>query len=290
MTAFTPRKLILSFLFLLLALPCGLIIAQQNEEPAPAKQPQPQGQTPAQNLPFKIGEKLTYDISFKGVSAGTAVIHAVEKTKYNGQEVVRLVHSVQSKEWINTIYKVENKAQSYLQIETLQPLRFDNQTRSGSRQLNEYVIFEPEKKTAKYYRKKKDETVFSLRTEHKETPQKIQDPLSLLYYIRQFQLEKDKWISIKVCTGKRICELQLTSVKEKKLEIEGVGKFTAVKTDFKWLTKEGEQTQAEGLFASKGKLELWLDKETKIPLVMYAEIPVVGVVRVVLCKIERPEK
>jgi hypothetical protein len=286
MTTLAHRKLV--FLLLLLVLPCGLIIAQQNESSAPAQQPQEQ--TPAQNLPFKIGEKLTYDISFKGVSAGTAVIQAVEKTKYNGQEVVRLVHSVQSKEWINTIYKVENKAQSYIQIETLQPLRFDNHTRSGSRQLNEYVIFEPEKKTAKYYRKRKDETVFSLRTEHKEMVQKTQDPLSLLYYIRQFQLEKDKWISVKVCTGRRICELQLTSVKEKKLEIEGVGKFTAVKTDFKWLTKEGEQTQAEGLFASKGKLELWLDKETKIPLVMYAEVPLVGVIRVVLSKIERPEK
>lgn len=285
MTKRICRKVI--FLLLFLALSCGLIRAQQNEEPAPADQPEQQN--PVQNLPFKIGEKLTYDISFKGVSAGIAVIHAVEKTKYNKQEVVRLTHTVKSKKWISSIYKVENKAQSYVNLQTLQPLRFDNHVRSGSHKRDQYIIFDTEKKTAQYHRKRKNETVFSLRTEHKEMPENTQDPLSLLYYIRQFQLQKDKWISVKVCTGKRICELQLTSEKERKLEIEGVGNFTAVKVNFKWLTEEGDITESEGLFVSKGKAELWLDKDTRIPLVMYAEVPL-GVVRVVLSKIERPEE
>jgi hypothetical protein len=285
MTRPTHTKLILALLFF--AFSCSLSSAQQNEPRAPTDQPQ--NQTPPQNLPFKIGEKLTYDISFKGVSAGTAVIQAVEKTKFNGQEVVRLLHSVQSKEWINKIYKVENTAQSYFRIQSLQPLRFDHHVRSGSYQRDEYIIFEPEKRTAKYHRKRKSEAVFTLRTEHKEMPQNTQDPFSVLYYIRQFQLEKDKWITVKVCTGKRICELRLAAVKEKKLEIEGVGKFTAVRVDFKWLTEEGDLSAGEGLFTSKGKTELWLDKETKVPLVMFAEIPL-GVVRVVLSKIERPEK
>jgi hypothetical protein len=279
--------IIIYFLLLVLSLSCAPISAQQSEKPAPAeetkKQPEPQ------NLPFVVGEKLTYDISFKGISAGTASIHAVEKTKYNGQEVVRLLHRVQSKDWISKIYKVENSAQSYFHIQKLLPLRFDYCVRAGSNERDEYTIFDPEKKTADYYRKKKKESVFALRAEHKEIPQNTQDLLSLLYYIRQFKLERDKWISVKVCTGKKICELQFSPIKERKLEIEGVGKFTAVRVDLKWLTQEGKPTEGDGLFVSKGNVELWLDKETKIPLVMYAEIPV-GVVRVVLSKIERPEK
>ena len=45
---------------------------------------------------FKVGERLTYKLSWGIVSAGTAVLEVTERQSLSGRSVVRLVHTARS--------------------------------------------------------------------------------------------------------------------------------------------------------------------------------------------------
>ena len=62
---------------------------------------------PAANLPFKPGEKLTYDISWSNlIHAGTAVLEVRGKKEADGEFVYHLISTAHSGRFLSKFYAV----------------------------------------------------------------------------------------------------------------------------------------------------------------------------------------
>ncbi|MEK6603078.1 MAG: DUF3108 domain-containing protein, partial [Nitrospirota bacterium] len=66
---------------------------------------------------FKVGEKLTYGLSWGIVTAGTAVLEVAERQSLSGRSVVKLVHTAKSNEFVSAFYPVNNRVESLLDEE-----------------------------------------------------------------------------------------------------------------------------------------------------------------------------
>jgi hypothetical protein len=234
---------------------------------------------------YPVGEKLTYNVSWKGIHAGTAVLEVCGKVRYKGRECFRLRSYTRSARGVSLVYKVDDRLQTYVDAETLEPLRSDKRLREGSHKRDEYVIYSPSDRTAKYYKKKKGK--FVLRRHHKNVPVGIQGALSSIYFLRSMKLEYGKSYELKVLGGRRVSTGKFQITKRKVLDIKGVGKFIGLRITPKYveIPGEGKLKPGEGLFVASGDSEVWVDEKTGMPLTMYVDIPL-GSIRVQLTKRE----
>lgn len=234
---------------------------------------------------YPVGERLTYNISWKGIHAGTAVLEVNAKVRYKGRQCFRIRSYANSAKAISLFYKVQDKMQTYVDAETLEPLRSDQKMKEGSHRRELYVIYTPKDRTAEYFKKKNKK--FVSRVKHKKVPYAIQDSLSALYFLRTMNLELEKSYEMKILTGRRITKGMFQITEKKELKIKGVGTFTALKITPKYIEVpgQGKLKPGEGLFVASGDSEVWLDEKTGIPLLMYVDIPL-GSIRVRLSKKE----
>ncbi len=234
---------------------------------------------------YPVGEKLTYDVSWKGIHAGTAVLEVCDKVRYKGRECFRLRSYTKSAKGVSLVYKVDDRLQTYVDAETLEPLRSDKRLREGSHKRDEYVIYSPSDRTAKYYKKKDGK--FVLRRQHKDVPLGTQGALSSIYFLRSMKLEFGKTYDVRLLSGRRISTGRFEITKRKAIKIKGVGNFIGLKITPKYIEipGEGKLEPGEGLFVASGDSEVWVDEKTGMPLTMYVDIPL-GSIRVQLTKRE----
>jgi hypothetical protein len=259
---------------------------EEKEEKGEKKEEKPPEFTEEQiKKAYPVGERLTYNISWKGIHAGTSVLEVNAKVRYKGRQCFRIRSYANSAKAISLVYKVEDRLQTYVDAETLEPLRSDQKMREGSRRREQYVIYSPKDRTAEYFKKKKGK--FESRYKHTKVPYGIQGSLSSLYFLRTMKLELGKSYEVKVLTGRRISKGVFEVTKKKEMKISGVGTFTALRITPKYIEMpgHGKMKPGEGLFVASGDSEVWLDEETGMPLLMIVDIPL-GSIRVQLCKKE----
>jgi hypothetical protein len=263
--------------------------AQEKQEPGKDESKTPGFTAEQVERAYPVGEKLTYDVSWKGIHAGTAVLEVCDKVKYKGRECFRIRSYTTSAKAVSLVYKVDDRLQTYVDAETLEPLRSDKRLREGSHKRDEYVIYSPSDRTADYYKKKDGK--FVLRRQHKEVPAGIQGALSSIYFLRSMKLEHGKSYEMKVLSGRQITTGKFEVAERKVIDIPGVGKFIGLRIAPKYIEVpgEGKLEPGEGLFVASGDSEVWVDEKTGMPLVMYVDIPL-GSIRVQLAKREMMKK
>jgi len=235
---------------------------------------------------YPVGEKLTYNVSWSGIHAGTAVLEVKDKVRYKGRECFRIRSYTDSAKGVSLLYTVKDRLQTYVDAQTLEPMRSDQKMREGGHRKEQYVIYDNKKRTAKYHKKK--EGKFVLRLEHTNVPHGIQGALTSIYYLRTMDLELGKSYSMSILTGRRITKGVFTVAEKKRMKISDLGRFNAVKIAPKYIEVpgQGRMKPGEGLFVASGDSEVWLDEDTGMPLLMIVDIPV-GSIRVELSKKEK---
>ena len=161
------NKIILSVLFLVLSLP-GFA---QNDFCS------------TRNTSFKDGEKLMfrvyYNLNFVWINAGNAYFLA-ESDEMSGHKVYHITgdgKTAKSYEWV---YKVKDKYETYIDKETMLPIRFVRNVNEGGFKINQDVAFDH----------KKGKAVSGKKTY--EMPKCTQDVLSAIYFARNIDYNKYK--------------------------------------------------------------------------------------------------
>ncbi|MCX7703277.1 MAG: DUF3108 domain-containing protein [Planctomycetota bacterium] len=269
-------------IFLLFSL-ISLALSDEKEE---KKEPAPKDWS---KEIFVLGENLTYSITWKGIYAGKATISIdSELATFKKRPCYVFRSSTRSSDMLSTFYEVNSTATTLIDKETLSPLKFTKNIREGNHRAYQLIYFYPEEKKIAFYKKKGDRYV--LRKEFTDVGDKVQDVLSALAYLRTLLLKNvgDK-SSIKVCTGKRITEVEF-EVKEKKFVKVEAGEFLSLKitTSFKPDKEFASKLESdEGLFVSDEFGEVWFDVLTRRPVLMTASVPI-GTVRVELSRFKFP--
>lgn len=214
----------------------------------------------AQADPFKIPEKLVYDLTWTGIKAGTATLEFVSEG-----DKIKIISTARSADWISAFYTVEDRVESTLtntgqRQGWAQPVSCRMKIREGKHRRNKEVIFDPPKNKATYFD--------YLKNEKKEfqLPSPAFDPISSFYYVRTLKLAVGEPLYVTVFDNKKVWNVEVQVLRREKVFLPS-GTFNTIV--IKPLLK------SEGIFSRKGDIFIWLTDDAKhIPVKMQTKAPV----------------
>ena len=84
------------------------------------------------NEAFGVGERLVFDVNYLNITAGEAVMAIPATDSIAGRKCFRVEFTVNSTPFFSSIYKVEDRYFTYIDVEAIVPWRFEQHIREGS--------------------------------------------------------------------------------------------------------------------------------------------------------------
>ncbi len=225
----------------------------------------------AKNTSFKDGEKLTfrvyYNMGFVWINAGNVHFNT-NLEQMNGRKVFHITgagRTAKSYEWV---YKVKDKYETYIDKETMLPLRFVRHVSEGGIKINQDINMNQTTHEAT-----SDNVVYPI-------PQCTQDVLSAIYFARNIDYNKhspgDK-IFFSLFLDNKVYNLYIKYVGKEKIDTR-MGSYNAIK--IVPLLIEGT------IFKGGDKMTIWVtDDDNHLPLRVESPI-LVGSIKVDLLDYE----
>lgn len=211
--------------------------------------------------PFQVGERLTYDITFLNISAGTAVMEV--SSGAGDHPSGKFVTTAVSSPKVTRFFPVDNRVESLTDLATLLPEHMTFRRREGKK-----------KEDIEYVFHRNESTVSATRggtTEIVPIPADTQDLISCLYYVRSMlPLKQGASQVLTVYHDKKIRQVE---VRVDKIEmLEGP-----------WGTLETAQVLVimpfQGIFLNQGNIRVWFTTdERRIPVRMKAKVIIGSIV------------
>ena len=212
------------------------------------------------NLPYKKGELLTYQVSYGLVNAGIANLE-LKKESLDGKNYLHIIGTGVTTGITDFFFKVEDRYESYFDPETLRPYRFIRKIKEGGHTKDKEIYFDFIKNEAKVINHKKN------RTEYFPIEKDILDMLFSAYYFRAMdftKLKENDVIDLKMFYDETTYPFQL-KVLGRELVKTKFAKISCIKVIP--LVERGR------IFKEKESLTLWFsDDENKIPIKLKASI------------------
>jgi hypothetical protein len=216
-------------------------------------------QTPARFIPFGVGERMDYQIKFKGVSLGKGAIEVMKLEAIRGRPAWHVQLRLDAK--VILLYSLESVLSSWIDTATLHSLRFVSDQEERGKPRDRYFDIFPEKST--YRQKITPDTMPELPS--------VPDPLddaSFLYFIRTTPLEVGQ-----TYTYQRYFRPDRNPVTIKVLGKEQVsvplGNFPAIVIQ--------PTIKTSGMFSEGGKAKIWLSDDP-LRLILKLESEVAAIV------------
>ena len=201
------------------------------------------------NSAFGVGERLVFDISYGLITAGEATLTIAGYDSIAGRTAFRvevLVNSLPSFSWI---YKVEDRYLTFIDVEAIASLRFEQHIREGSYVRDFVAEFDHPNGVART-----SEGEFPI-------PPYVHDIMSAFYYARTLDLgsmQDGDLVTLQNFYKDKTYDLGVRILGRQELEVPA-GTFHTIVVEP--LVREG------GLFKSEGRIVIWLtDDERKMPV------------------------
>jgi len=213
-----------------------------------------------QTAAFPIPERLEFELSYSGITAGRAVQEI--KQANNG---IHVVSTAKSANWLRFFFPVDDRIESHLTpgappLYIGYPYLYTERKSEGRSRTDRETSFDHKKREA-------------TTTDHHNKSVKIQpitartyDTLSSFYYFRTVPLQVGTSHFIDIYDGKRLWN---TEVKVLRLEelVTSLGRFKTIVIH--------PLLKSEGIFARTGDMFIWLtDDERRIPVQMKSKVVV----------------
>ncbi len=204
-------------------------------------------------LPFGEGEWLKFSIDYGVINAGGAVMEVNGIRRIMGRECFDIRTEAKSNRFFSQFYKVWDRAQTFVDTETVLPWRFEKHLREGSYEKDLVIKFDRNGHFARY--ENGDEVSM-----HPYT----QDELSAFYYLRTLPLEVGKDVFIDNHTNRKNYPLKVIVHRRETIEVDA-GEFDCFVIEP--VIREG------GIFTAKGTLTIWITAdERRMPVKMSTKI------------------
>jgi hypothetical protein len=210
----------------------------------------------------KTGERLTYDISWLNILAGTAVME-VQPDGAADETRAKLVTTAQSRPAISKFFPVDNRVESEVDLRTQLPQHMVFHRREGKNKEDIEYTFHHAEGTVTAVRQGTTETL--------PIPAGTQDLISCLYYVRnQLPMTPGASLILNVHHDKKNRQVE---VRVENLEtLEGT-----------WGRVQTAQVVVimpfKGLFINKGNIRVWFTTdERRIPVRMKAKVIIGAIV------------
>jgi hypothetical protein len=228
---------------------------------APAK-PAPAAPRTERPVPFKMGEVLTYDVSWSSyVTAGTATVTVREKRPSFGSTAYYIVAEGRPTPLLSKLYTLFYRVETLLDSYTLLPQRGVVYSEEGKDRRTKTTSFNQGAKTAVY----EVQTATNVRKDLK-LPAFAQDGLSAIYVLRAIPLKQGASITMPVTDSGTLYKVQVTVANREPVRAAGT-------TTNAWKI-------VPTVIDAKGKpngraMAMWIsDDERKLPLKLQGDLAV----------------
>ena len=224
------------------------------------------------NIPFKVGEKLEYSLSWGFFPVGSAILEVKPKVVLDDELCYVFNFSVRTNSFADAFYKVRTSIQSYVKNDFSKSILYKKLQSEGKTKRNVKVNFDYQNRIANYYLSGKKISSVPI-------PDSVFDPLGIAYFFRIVDLSSNNFQSIPTSDGKRFSKLKISMGKKKKI-IVPAGRFYAIETI-------PEMKNLRGVFnkSPDGMLKVWYSSDFKrIPIKITSKV-IVGSFNAELVKI-----
>lgn len=234
-----------------------------------------------------VGERAEFSFSWLGLVVSKGFVEVKEQIKHRGRDVWHVVVHVKTTRFLDLFFPIRDEYHSFIDVETLQSLRFEKNVLEGKYRADEVVEFDHEHKRGYYFsRLNKSEKSF-------ETAPVIHDPISAVYWFRaKVPLAAGEEITVPVNYEEQNWELRVSMVAKEKLKSPEMGERMAVKVKPYIVDLEehvGDWTEEHRQMLRKSRLTVWVDEAGgRIPLKMTVHVPFIGVVKAYTTQFNSP--
>jgi len=209
-----------------------------------------------ENRAFQAGERLDFIVRYGLIVAGTSRLSVPEIVEVDGFPCYHILSEAWSNSFFSTFYKVEDKIQSYTDVQSLFSRRFEKRLREGHFKADQYYEYD---QVAHLAKSKKDTVA---------VPPFVQDVLSAMYFARTQNLAPGDTIFVDNHSDGKIYPLQIVVHRREKVTTRA-GKFNCLVVE--------PFLRTPALFFQKGRVVVHLtDDHRKIPVMMTGQIYVKG--------------
>lgn len=208
-----------------------------------------------QNLPYKMGEYTSYNISFEGINVAFADIHIKNSILINKTPTFHIVAKAKTASFFDLFFKVRDTYETYIDTSCLLPVRFYRNIQEGGHKKIQRYNFQHKKK--KVYFKDTSHVIF-------ET---TQDMLSAFFYARTFSsenLNNETKFTVPVFMDEENFDLDILYLYNEILETN-IGKINCMV--FKPIMQEGR------VFEDGEQMKVWIsDDDNRLLIKVETEI------------------
>lgn len=214
-----------------------------------------------ENKAFGVGEKLNYDIDYAFITAGYTEISIDTLIDIGGRECYQVVSKVRSNKVFDIIFKVRDRVETNIDVKGIYSRRYFKKLQEGKYRDTREVIYEQKRGAAHLLKN----------GVYKETTRIepcAQDILSALFFVRTLEFDAGDTININLHDMTKSYPLKVKVSRRERVKVPA-GEFDCLVIE--------PFLETEGMFHSKGKIEIWLtDDDRKIPVLMRTEIVIIG--------------
>ncbi len=205
-----------------------------------------------ENVAFGVSEKFTFDINYGFINAGTANMEVVRLIDYNKRPCYQIVTTANSNSFFSTFYKVEDRVESIIDALGIFSWRFEKRLKEGNYRSDRMYEFD-QKNNKVFYN---EDTLV--------VPSRVQDAISVLYYIRTQDLKVGETIRVDNFTDGKLYPLEINILKKETITVKA-GTFDCIVVE--------PLQKGVGIFKNEGKLKVWLtDDRLKMPVQMKSKV------------------
>ena len=210
------------------------------------------------NVAFGVGEKLTFDIKYGFITAGTATMEVIRLIEYENRPCFQIVTTALSNSFFSSIFRVEDRVESIVDATGLYSWRFEKRLREGNYRSDRMYALDQRNNLVIY----KGDTI--------ETAPFVQDALSSLYYVRTQPLEVGRSVFVDNFVDGKSFAMEVKVIDKEKISIDA-GTFDCFVVE--------PLMQSAGVFKHEGRLTVWLtDDALRMPVMMKSKVIVGSIV------------
>jgi hypothetical protein len=207
-----------------------------------------------------VGERLAFHGRWLGIPVGYGWIEVKEIVDVAGRPAYHIEAQGHSNEVLSTFYPIHDVVHSFLDVETLQPLRFEKRQREGRYRSDEVVTFDRVNATATYR---------SLLNESEKAiplPKNFQDLISVFFWLRAQPINNNQTLSIDLYTDEKIYQTSVDIKGPLSLELLKRGTFSCFVVE--------PHASFKGLLVKRGRLWAYVTADNyRVPLLVKATTP-----------------
>ncbi len=213
-----------------------------------------------ENIAFREGEKLTFDVKYGFVTAGIASFEIPKVKKISGRNAYHVTFEVNTVPTFDAFFKVRDRYETYIDVDGIFPWRFEQHIREGNFSRDFSAFFDQRKGKAKTSGGEFD------------IPTYVNDIVSAFFYARTLDysgLKVGDKIPLKNFYKDKVYDLDVVYHGKETIEVEA-GKFECIIVEP--LVQEG------GLFKNEGSIMVWMtNDDAKMPVRVKTKV-VVGAI------------